>query len=284
MAAATGQVGRRSGMMSAASAAGAAAPRTPAGIPAADRARSSGSGNPASSPCCSSSSRSTAPCSPGSSAAPSITVHAGQHHDLRAARARRDDGRDHPQRRPVDRLGARPVRLRRRRPVRQVHGIPIPVVVRSSASRSALACGLVNGAMVTLGRVPSLVVTLATLYIVRGIDILIVGGNEVVAPTLPHGFIQIARGQLLGVPYLAIGVAVVIGIGAYYLRSFRSGRELYAIGSNPEAAAAGRHPGRPAGLHRVRRSAARSPAWPACSGPRSTRRRLHRRAPATSSR
>jgi rhamnose transport system permease protein len=28
----------------------------------------------------------------------------------------------------------------------------------------------------------------------------------------------------------------VVGLGAYYLRSFRSGRELYAIGSNPEAA------------------------------------------------
>jgi len=41
---------------------------------------------------------------------------------------------------------------------------------------------------------------------------------------------------VLGVPYLAIVIAAVIGAGAYYLRSFRSGRELYAIGSNPEAA------------------------------------------------
>ena len=41
---------------------------------------------------------------------------------------------------------------------------------------------------------------------------------------------------MLGIPDMAIVVAVVIGIGAYYLRSFRSGRDLYAIGSNPEAA------------------------------------------------
>ena len=41
---------------------------------------------------------------------------------------------------------------------------------------------------------------------------------------------------MIGIPDLAIAVAVVIGIGAYYLRSFRSGRELYAIGSNPDAA------------------------------------------------
>jgi rhamnose transport system permease protein len=90
--------------------------------------------------------------------------------------------------------------------------------------------------MVAIGRVPSLVVTLATLYIVRGIDILIVGGNQVNAQTLPDAFTQIPRATVVGVPYLAIAIAVVIGIGAYYLRSFRSGRELYAIGSNPEAA------------------------------------------------
>ena len=35
-----------------------------------------------------------------------------------------------------------------------------------------IACGVVNGALVTIGQVPSLVVTLATLYIIRGIDIL----------------------------------------------------------------------------------------------------------------
>ncbi len=114
-------------------------------------------------------------------------------------------------------------------------GIPIPVVFLAGLG-IGLACGMANGLMVALGRVPSLVVTLATLYIIRGIDILIVGGNEVTAQTLPNSFSNIPRANVLGVPYLAIVVAVVIGIGAYYLRSFRSGRELYAIGSNPEAA------------------------------------------------
>jgi len=115
------------------------------------------------------------------------------------------------------------------------HGIPIVVVFLVGAA-IGLACGAFNGAIVAVGRVPSLVVTLASLYIIRGIDILIVGGNEVVASSLPNSFIQIPRANIAGVPYLAIVVAVVIGIGAYYMRSFRSGRELYAIGSNPEGA------------------------------------------------
>ena len=117
----------------------------------------------------------------------------------------------------------------------KIHGIPI-VVVFLVGLGIGLAVGVANGLMVAIGRVPSLVVTLATLYIVRGLDILIVGGNEVVAQTLPNAFIEIPRAGVYGVPYLAIVIAVVIGIGAYYLRSYRSGRELYAIGSNPEAA------------------------------------------------
>jgi rhamnose transport system permease protein len=79
-------------------------------------------------------------------------------------------------------------------------------------------------------------VTLATLYIIRGVDILIVGGGMVTANSLPDSFLNIPKSVIAGVPDLAIAVAVVVALGAYYLRSFRSGRELYAIGSNPEAA------------------------------------------------
>ncbi|HEY6277527.1 MAG TPA: ABC transporter permease [Streptosporangiaceae bacterium] len=114
-------------------------------------------------------------------------------------------------------------------------GIGIPVVFLAGIG-IGLACGVANGLMVAIGRVPSLVVTLATLYIVRGVDILIVGGKEVIAQTLPNSFIAIPRDGVLGIPYLAIVVAALIGAGAYYLRSFRSGRDLYAMGSSPEAA------------------------------------------------
>jgi rhamnose transport system permease protein len=115
------------------------------------------------------------------------------------------------------------------------HGIPIPVVFAVGLG-IGLGWGIVNGLLVTAGRVPSLVVTLATLYIIRGVDILIVGGGMVTANTLPGSFTGIPKATVLGIPDLAIAVAVVIAAGAYYLRSFRSGRELYAIGSNPEAA------------------------------------------------
>ena len=114
-------------------------------------------------------------------------------------------------------------------------GIPIPVVFLAGLG-IGLACGIANGVMVAAGRVPSLVVTLATLYIIRGIDILIVGGSEVDASSLPNAFLDIPKDTIVGIPDIAIAVAVIIGIGAYYLRTYRSGRDLYAIGSNPDAA------------------------------------------------
>ena len=98
------------------------------------------------------------------------------------------------------------------------------------------ACGVVNGALTTIGNVPSLVVTLATLYIFRGIDILVIGGGQVVASSLPNAFFDISLKNIANVPYLSIAVAIIVGLGALYLRSFRSGRDLYAIGSNPQAA------------------------------------------------
>jgi rhamnose transport system permease protein len=117
----------------------------------------------------------------------------------------------------------------------QVHGIPIPVVFLVGLG-IGVVCGVVNGAITAVARVPGLVVTLATLYIIRGIDVTIIGGGEVVASSLPAHFAAIGSDSVVGIPYVTICVAVVIAAGAYFLRSFRVGRELYAIGSNPDAA------------------------------------------------
>jgi rhamnose transport system permease protein len=115
------------------------------------------------------------------------------------------------------------------------HGISI-VLVFVVGCLIGVACGLVNGFLTVVGRVPSLVVTLAMLYIIRGVDTLVVGGGQVVASSVPNSFLEIPRKTVAGIPLLAIVVAAVVAAGAYYLKSFRSGRELYAIGSNPDAA------------------------------------------------
>ena len=96
--------------------------------------------------------------------------------------------------------------------------------------------GAINGAIVTLARVPSLVVTLGTLYIIRGIDGAWAGGNQVNASMLPQRFNKIGYGTVAGVPYLAIIAIVAVVIATYAMRSFRTARDFYAIGSDPDAA------------------------------------------------
>ncbi|BBU29430.1 sugar ABC transporter permease [Burkholderia sp. THE68] len=113
----------------------------------------------------------------------------------------------------------------------------MPVLVAMLAGIGVgLAIGAVNGALVTFGRVPSLVATLSTLYIVRGADYAWVHGGQINATSLPDAFASIATGSLLGVPNLVLIALVVLIALSVYLKQYRGGREHYAIGSNPEAA------------------------------------------------
>jgi rhamnose transport system permease protein len=118
-----------------------------------------------------------------------------------------------------------------------VHHPHVPLVlVFLLALGIGAACGVVNGMITTVARVPSLVVTLGTLYIIRGIDGAWAGGNQVNASMLPTSFNKIGYGTIAGVPYLGIIAIVAVAIATYAMRTFRTARDFYAIGSDPDAA------------------------------------------------
>jgi len=100
-----------------------------------------------------------------------------------------------------------------------------------------LLLGMINGVVVTVFKVPAIVATLGTLSIFRGLDYLVAGSHEVPFDGLPSGFTNAARDTLLGIPYFVIVAVIVVVIGSVILRWTRFGRQLYAVGSNPEAAA-----------------------------------------------
>jgi rhamnose transport system permease protein len=114
-------------------------------------------------------------------------------------------------------------------------GMALPLVFLLAIAMGA-ACGLLNGFLTTWGQVPALVVTLGTLYAFRGLAFLWTNGRQINAETLPDSFLNIGTGTVLGVPYLVIIALVVVVVVGQWLRDFRAGRELYAIGSNPEGA------------------------------------------------
>jgi len=99
-----------------------------------------------------------------------------------------------------------------------------------------LVLGMINGFVVAVLRVPSIVATLGTLSVYRGFVLLIAGGKQVTLTDLPEGYTDAARASVAGVPlFLIIAFAIVV-VTAVVLRQTRFGRQVYAVGSNPEAA------------------------------------------------
>ncbi|HUC18169.1 MAG TPA: ABC transporter permease [Acetobacteraceae bacterium] len=97
-------------------------------------------------------------------------------------------------------------------------------------------CGAVNGMLVAYAGVPSVIATLGTMSIFRGLAYLYAGGAQINVKDLPGWVVGIATSHVLGLSGLvvtAFGVVLGIGLGLRYLRT---GRQIYAIGSNPEAA------------------------------------------------
>jgi len=114
-------------------------------------------------------------------------------------------------------------------------GLPWPTVFLLGILFGALL-GLINGALVALAKVPSLVITLGTLYAFRGINVLWTGSDRINASDMPREFLALGTSSLAGIPYLTLLALVVLVIAGWFLRTQRAGRELYAIGSDPAAA------------------------------------------------
>nr|WP_048556060.1 ABC transporter permease [Tetrasphaera japonica] len=113
----------------------------------------------------------------------------------------------------------------------------IPWIVGFGAGLLAGAVlGLVNGVLVGYGKVPALVITLGTLYIFRGIVLTWAGSSIISASQMPDGFLNLGTAQILTIPVLFIIAMIIVVAVGYFLQTARSGRELYAIGSDPDAA------------------------------------------------
>ncbi|WP_122816035.1 ABC transporter permease [Nocardioides pantholopis] len=114
-------------------------------------------------------------------------------------------------------------------------GIPIVVVFALGMLLGAVL-GLINGALVAFGKVPALVITLGTLYIYRGVFLSWAGSDRINASDMPRDFLALGTKTILTIPVLTIIALVVLAAVGYYLHTARGGRELYAIGSDPDAA------------------------------------------------
>lgn len=113
--------------------------------------------------------------------------------------------------------------------------IPIILVFLAGIGFGALL-GALNGALVTTAHVPAMVITLGTLYVYRGANNWWAGSTQYFAGDRPDAFGNLSVSTVLGVPIITIIAVLVIVMVTLAQRYTRSGRDLYAIGSDPSAA------------------------------------------------
>ncbi|MEU6953062.1 substrate-binding domain-containing protein [Streptomyces sp. NPDC045714] len=111
-------------------------------------------------------------------------------------------------------------------------GVPVVLAV-VLAIVTGIACGFVNGALVSYGKLPPFIATLAMLSIARGLSLVISQGSPIAFPDSVS-----VLGDTLG-GWLPVPVLVMIAMGlitALILARTLIGRSMYAIGGNEEAA------------------------------------------------
>jgi rhamnose transport system permease protein len=112
-----------------------------------------------------------------------------------------------------------------------------PVALTAIGIAVGALCGAVNGALVTGFSLPSIVVTIGTMSLFRGIAQVVLGDGAIT--DYPQAFTELAQNFLVTMPplYLAFITFVVLAlIFGLMLHKTIWGRMIYAIGNSPEAA------------------------------------------------
>jgi len=111
-------------------------------------------------------------------------------------------------------------------------GQPMPIALML-APGVGLACGLVNGGLISWGGLPPFIVTLGTMSIARGAALLYTEGRPVSG--FDESFRVLATGRVGFLPAPVIVMGIVYLIAHFVLTRTTFGRYVYAIGGNEEA-------------------------------------------------
>lgn len=95
-----------------------------------------------------------------------------------------------------------------------------------------ISCGLVNGLLITIGKITPFVVTLGMMSIARGITLIYSQGHPISG--FSQSFRFIGGGVLFGIPFPIILLLLSVVVGWFVLSQTRLGRYTYAIGGNEE--------------------------------------------------
>ena len=116
------------------------------------------------------------------------------------------------------------------------HGAPVWALVAAGPA-VGLACGAVNGLLVTTTRVPSIVITIGTMSLFRGIAQVTLGDEALTS--FPPDYLALGQSYAIDMPPAPLSFLLFLGLAAVFavcLHGTSTGRRLFAIGANPLAA------------------------------------------------
>ncbi len=114
-------------------------------------------------------------------------------------------------------------------------GTPIPLVILVGLA-VGMAMGAINGSGITIGGIPPFIMTLGMMVMGRGLAMTISGGHPIHFREEAESFAWLGQGHFLHIP-VPVWIFVFVVVAAVFVLRFTAfGRNVYAVGSNPEAA------------------------------------------------
>ena len=98
-----------------------------------------------------------------------------------------------------------------------------------------LVLGLINGLLITKGKLAPFIVTLATMTIFRGLTLVYTDGRPIAGPKDNFAFKFLGKGQFFGIPFQVILFILAFLLLWIILNKTALGRKIYAVGGNEKA-------------------------------------------------
>jgi len=114
-----------------------------------------------------------------------------------------------------------------------LNGVPTWLSIAIGVA-TGLVCGGLNAVLISLLRLPPIIVTLGTLSLFSGLMYMVTNGQWI--QNLPSSFLAIGNSKVLGIPGPVIVLVIVFIVLSVFMEQTVLGRYIYAVGNNPNAA------------------------------------------------
>lgn len=111
-----------------------------------------------------------------------------------------------------------------------------PVLAMLLGIAVGIVCGSLLGGLVAKIGIFPIIASLGMMNVFRGLTFMVSGGKWVSAHQMPDSFKAIATGSVFGINRLVFIAVLIYLIFYYFINHTRTGRQIYAVGSNPESA------------------------------------------------